>query len=70
LKEHLKEYLVKFGLPFPPGAVNKDVYFDLVRAHLKTNEERVLSRLAIEAGHRVLFLPPYSPTFNAIEEVR
>lgn len=43
---------------------NSTLVMDNARFHRK----RDIERLARAAGHHVLFLPPYSPDFNPIEE--
>lgn len=54
-------YLEKFLLPaLKPGDVL--VWDNLAAHHAKRIEERVVA-----AGHRILFLPPYSPDLNPIE---
>ena len=54
----MKEYLI------PELNPNSTLILDNAPFHRKDD----VFRIAKEAGHKVLFLPPYSPDFNCIEK--
>ena len=58
--------LEEHGVAYPRGAT-REVLDSLMVAN--SLPRTVLDRMCSEAGHMLLYIPPYSPRFNAIEHV-
>jgi len=41
----------------------------IIMDHATFHKKAIITKIAEGAGHHVLFLPPYSPDFNPIEQV-
>ncbi len=59
---------MKHGLEFDGNSL-KDILKAQVREHIDCSSESILRKYLEALGHRLLFLPPYSPTLNPIEEI-